>query len=99
MPQDDTGAPHRGGRAHAAALMARYPHLTDTELDSLTHWFRREASALDVGLLASDPAVAAQYRAYSKAHRDRLTARDLLLGALLLALAAAAIALLAAAVP
>lgn len=65
--------------AYPRALLARYPDLNDTQLAELESWFRHEASALDVGLLASDPDVAAQFRAYRKAHHDRFTARDIVI--------------------
>jgi hypothetical protein len=68
-------------RAQAAGLLARYPELSEAEFDRLHHWFRREAGPLDVGLLASDPAIAEPYRAYRKRHHDRFTPRDMAVAA------------------
>ncbi|KQM19522.1 hypothetical protein [Novosphingobium sp. Leaf2] len=78
------------GTAHtdARALLARYPHLDVHELAQLEHWFRKEASALDVGLLASEADLAAQFRAYRKDHHDRFTARDILIATAFVAVAA-----------
>jgi len=81
-------------RAHAAALLARYPDLSESELGELHHWFKRVAGPLDVGLLASDPAVAQQYRAYSDAHQDRFSARDIGIAALFVAITAGAIGII-----
>jgi len=71
-----TGADGADERARIATLLARYPELPDRELDHVHAWFRKGASALDLGLLASDPAVASQYRAYRADHHDRITPTD-----------------------
>jgi hypothetical protein len=55
--------------------VARYPHLTPNELDHLVGWFK-SASALDVGLVASDEEVRHAYVAFRKDHLDRFTWRD-----------------------
>ena len=41
-------------RAYAKTLMARYPDLPIEQLDDLVRRFRKEASALDVGLISMD---------------------------------------------
>ncbi len=71
-----TGADGADERARIATLLARYPELPDRELDHVHAWFRQGATALDLGLLASDPAVAPQYRAYRADHYDRITPTD-----------------------
>ncbi|MBT0670709.1 hypothetical protein HT136_20280 [Novosphingobium profundi] len=63
-------------RAHVAELLVRYPQLSDEELEAIHRWFRRVATPLDLGTLASDPRVAAHYRAYRADHHDRFAARD-----------------------
>lgn len=73
----------------ARALLARYPDLDALELARLEHWFRKEASALDVGLLASEEALATQFRAYRKDHHDRFTPRDILIATVFVVVAAA----------
>lgn len=78
-------------RARATALLARYPDLSAQELQELEHWFRKEATALDMGMLASEPRVAAQLRAYRKAHHERFTMRDMAVAAIFLAIAAGAV--------
>jgi tellurite resistance protein len=78
-------------RARATALLSRYPDLSEQELGELDHWFRKQATALDVGLLASEPSVAAQFRAYRNLHHDRFTTRDMLLAATFLGVAVAAV--------
>ncbi len=64
-------------RERVAHLLARYPDLTDSEFDELRNWFDRIATPLDFGLLAGDPAVAVQYRAYRAEHHDRFKPKDI----------------------
>jgi hypothetical protein len=79
-------------RARAEALLARYPELGSEELAGLLHWYRREASAMDVGLLASNEDIRDRYRAFRRDHVERFSLKDKLVGGLLLAGAAAGIA-------
>jgi hypothetical protein len=55
--------------------VARYPHLTPDELDHLLGWFKA-ASALDVGLVASNEEVHDAYVAFREDHLDRFTWGD-----------------------
>jgi len=55
--------------------VARYPHLTPDELDHLLGWFKA-ASALDVGLVASNEEVHDAYVAFREDHVDRFTWGD-----------------------
>lgn len=64
-------------RDRIAALLKRYPALDAAEMAELHHLFTRKASALDLGLLAGDPAVAAQFRSYRTEHHDRFKPRDI----------------------
>ena len=85
--QGADGAPDR---LRVERLLARYPAIATDELGELLHWFRKEASALDVGMIASDPSVGESYRRFSKDHLDRLTVADIIKAlALMLAVAAA----------
>ena len=79
-------------RARAEAVLARYPELGSEELARLLHWYRREASAMDVGLLASNEDIRDSYRAFRRDHVERFSFKDKLVGGLLVAGAAAAIA-------
>lgn len=67
-------------RARVSALLVRYPDLSPDELADVRNWFDRVASSVDVGLLAADPAVAVQYRAWRTEHYDRFEAKDLVKG-------------------
>lgn len=71
------GVPPEGRRQSAVALLARYPGLDDTELAELVRWFKKEASALDVGLIASDPELSHSYQRLKDAHLSKLGAADL----------------------
>ena len=79
-------------RDRIATLLAKYPGLDDDELADLLHWFKKEASALDVGLISSDPNLRAPYEGLKKDHLDRLNGADLfwmvmLIGGVFVALA------------
>lgn len=79
-------------------LLARYPHLADSELDDLKHWFAREASAFDVASLASKDALRDQYAQFRAEHIDRWSPRDIVLacaGAMAILGAIAVIAMMA----
>ncbi len=72
VQSDDASSPY----AWIEALLAKYPDLTANELDRLVHWFEREASAREVGLLASEPRIEQQYRRFREEHVDPLTLKD-----------------------
>lgn len=74
------------------ALLARYPDLSSTEVADLKRWFRKEASALDVALLATETELAGQYRQFRRDHIDRFELRDLVNAAIFAAMIAAPIA-------
>src|SRR5690606_15831007 len=59
------------------ALLAAYPGVTHDELEHLRRGFAREATALDVGLIAGNGAVAEGYRRFRAEHIDPLTLADL----------------------
>lgn len=86
-------------RAHIANLLSRYPDNTEAELAELGRWFKRSATALDIGILASDPATADAYRAYRAAHVDRFKPADLIRAAAFIAVVAAVFVLIALLVP
>lgn len=81
------GADRAERRARIEAVLTNYPHLDETSLADLKRWFGKEASALDVGLIASNPDLSAAYQRLKADHLDRFTAMDLL-RALLFMLAA-----------
>jgi len=87
---DMTEAARARRRAEIESALARYPHLSPEAVKELTDYFAREASALDVGLIASNPAIAGPYRAFRADRIDPLRGRDWLLGTLF-ALAVAAV--------
>lgn len=68
-------------RAEIETMLARYPHLPGDALAQLIHWFTKEASALDVGLIASNEEIATPYRAFRSEHIDPLRSRDWVKGA------------------
>ncbi len=80
-------------RAQIERTLAHYPDLSDAALGDLLAWFRHEATALDVAMVASNPDILAPYRQFRADHIDRLTAKDILRG-ILFAAAMSAIALL-----
>lgn len=74
-------------RMRIGALLSRYPDNTEAELAEITNWFHRVATPLDIGMLASDPDIAAQYRAYRARYYDGFRPRDLVKAAAFLAVA------------
>jgi hypothetical protein len=73
----------RGTRARAEALLARYPRLDSHELQALLHWYRREASAMDVALVASSEHVGERYRQFHHDHLRRFSWKEKLITAAL----------------
>lgn len=47
-------------RAYANTLLAQYPDLPSNQLNDLLRWSRKEASALDVGLISMDDELSQQ---------------------------------------
>lgn len=76
-------------RAQIEATLADYPHLSGERLDELIHWFRHEASALDVGHVASNEAIAERYRRFRADHIDPVKGRDIFRGLMFLAFVSA----------
>lgn len=64
-------------RAHIETVLADYPRIEPEQTETLLRWFRKEATALDVGLIASDPQLAEPYRRFRAEHLDRLSGADI----------------------
>lgn len=82
-------------RARIETALAGYPAIERERLDEVLHWFRKEASALDVALLASNQEIREVYRRFRTDHLDGITRGDLVSGlaiAVALAVVVAAIA-------
>ena len=77
MTEKHDGVSREARREEMAELLARYPGLNSDELAELLHWFRKEASALDAGLIGSDEKLSAAYQSFKKDHLDRLNGADL----------------------
>lgn len=77
MEDNNRGAAREQRRDQIITQLAKYPGLDDDELADLLHWFKQEASALDVGLIASDPNLRAPYEGLKRDHLDRLNGADL----------------------
>lgn len=67
-------------RAHVEALLSAYPDVTPEERGLLVRYFRREANALDIGMLASNAAIARGYGLFRGEHIDRFTWADVAKG-------------------
>ena len=70
-------------RLRAEALLQAYPALSEEEVQQLLHWFRREASALDIGMLAQNESIREGYTQFRADHVDGFKIRDLGNGLLL----------------
>lgn len=91
MTPQETGASSADDRASIAALLTRYPELPASDLDRIHRWFRKGATALDLGLLASEPEVSERYRAYRADHYDRIKPSDITRAAAIIGVAIALI--------
>lgn len=74
---DHEGLAREARRAHIEALLGDYPQISEQEVSLLKTWFQRQASALDVAQVASNPEIAEQYRAFRTEHVDKIGARDM----------------------
>ena len=64
-------------RACIERTLADYPHLDQDAVADVLRWFRKEASALDVALLATNQDIADKYRRFRADHVDRLGPGDI----------------------
>lgn len=64
-------------RAHVEALLSAYPDVTSEERSLVVSWFRNDATALDVALLASNPVAERGYRQFRAEHIDKFTPKDM----------------------
>lgn len=84
-------------RLHIEATLAHYPYVTAVQLSDIISRFRREASAMEVASLASNPAIQPQYRQFRSQHIDRLSVGEIALciglGAILIVTAAVLVAM------
>lgn len=64
-------------RAHVEALLSAYPDVTSEERVLVVNWFRNDATALDVAMVASNPAAERGYRRFRAEHIDRFTPNDM----------------------
>lgn len=74
--------------------LANYPYVDAKQIAELIRWFRKEASALDAGLIASDPLLAKPYRQFNADHLERLRGADLLRAAVFVMIASGAVLLI-----
>lgn len=81
-------------RAEVQRALVRYPYIEYDELVDLLHWFRKEASALDVGLLVSEPGLAEPYERFKSEHLNRVRGADLFWAAVFMMLFGAIFALM-----
>lgn len=64
-------------RAHIEAALADYPHIDPDTLVDILQWFKKEATALDVGQIASNPKLYEPYQRLKAKHLDRFRGADL----------------------
>lgn len=88
------GATGADRRTRIETALADYPHVDRETLADLIHWFRKEASALDVGTIASNPRLSAPYESFKADHLDRLKGASLLWSSVIIAVVAMCLALI-----
>ena len=94
MTDTITDAPGVARRAQIEAALAEYPHLSEDRIAAIKAWFRKEASALDVAMIASNERITESYRRFRADHIDRLTGRDIIRAILFATAVCAVIALI-----
>lgn len=94
MTTIQTGADGADRRAQIERTLADYPNLSGERLDDLIAWFDKEATALDVATIASNPAIVEPYRRFRADHVDPMTGKDILRGALFAAVIALVVVLI-----
>lgn len=65
-------------RAQVEGVLGRYPNIDPSETQELVRWFR-EASALDVAMVASNEGIRDAYAQFRRDHVDRFKLRDIAL--------------------
>jgi hypothetical protein len=89
LPHDPAGrAPGEedDARTRIEQLLARYPAISERELAALLRWFEREASALDVAVVASNERISSGYGRFKAEHIDRFDIWDMARAVLFLAI-------------
>jgi hypothetical protein len=77
MSISQEGAPEGAERrASIERMLAEYPDISAEQIGGLVAWFVREASALDVGLIASNEAIRPGYVRFRSDHLDRFRIKD-----------------------
>lgn len=66
-------------RARIERTLARYPHIDPGEVRDLVNWFRKEASAHDVAMVACNERIREQYARFRRDHIDRFTVKEVML--------------------
>ncbi len=78
MTTDENGRPAGAERlARMSALLQRYPDVSHHELGELKTWFKRQASALDIGILASQEEIGSSYALLREEHIDKFAGKDI----------------------
>jgi hypothetical protein len=74
MKQESNNAVDGSNRRRAIeGIIASYPSLTDEQLEEVLRYLKREASAMDQAMIASNPDIKRQYGQLSRDHYlDRL---------------------------
>ena len=93
MTMTTTGAAGADKLARIKSLLGKYPAVDEADLIELLHWFRHQASALDVGLIASEAGLETQYQLFKREHIARVSPRELTVAAFVSLGLAAALAL------
>jgi len=65
-------------RAYVEDKLGHYPDIDKEELADLLKWFRKEATSLDVGMIASDSKLGEKYQLIKADHLARFGLSDLL---------------------
>lgn len=64
-------------RLEIEKILSQYPNLPSNKINEIVHWFKREATAMEVAVVASNLDVQDSYEQFRQAHIDKLTPVEL----------------------
>lgn len=89
MAQTNDDAPEGAGKLRRIErIIAAYPTVGPADLEFLLNWYRKEASAYDVAMLATNRDIHDGYTRFRSDHIDRLTSGDAIKALVWIAVAA-----------
>ncbi|MDE8652782.1 hypothetical protein [Novosphingobium album (ex Liu et al. 2023)] len=71
-------------RREVEQTLSQYPNLEPEKIRDVIHWFKREASAMDVAMVANNLDNRDSYREFRRTHIDKLTPVEIIVATVLM---------------